>query len=318
MRVVIHIGTNKTGTSALQRYLGNNPHILRGEGLIYPLTGRREPDYPAHHAMAEELHNFPHRAYHIVSQLEEEAANEQADGVFLSSEVFHTINPLPLVQTLQEAGHQVEAVCVLRNHIDYFASWYRETVKAEISTFDFANFAYLINKPYSPFLKHWLNAVGEGNLAVYRFEQRQYSAGAFTNPVFDSILDHHDKFPQENPSITGNLLLFKRVLNNFIIRETSELLIPEIETLASFEQRFLGNMFIAPDLCDMIDKAYAGDAQAVHEYFEVDLFSRTDHRVGQLVPDFRNLAQDRNFLIQCSLENNFEFGRLLSQYTGHM
>lgn len=318
MRVVIHIGTNKTGTSAIQRYLGNNPHILRGEGLIYPITGRRTPDYPAHHAMAEELHEFPHRADYIVSQLEEEAANEQVDGVFLSSEVFHTINPLPFVQTLQEAGHQVEAVCVLRNHVDYFASWYRETVKSEISTFDFPNFAYLINKPYSPFLKHWLNAVGEGNLAVYRFDQHRYSYGAFTNSAFNMILSRHEDFPVENPSVTGNLLLFKRILNNFIIRETSELLIPEMEILASFEQRFLGSMFIAPDLCDMIDKAYASDAQAIQEYFEVDLFSLSDHRVGQLIPDFRYLHQDRDFVIQCSIENDLQFGPLVQKYIGRM
>ena len=315
MRVVIHIGTNKTGTSAIQRYLGDNPQTLREHNLIFPITGRREPDLPAHHAMAEELHQFPHRADYVVSALEEEAANEQADGVFLSSEVFHTINPAPFVQTLHEAGHEVQAVAVLRNHIDYFSSWYRETVKSEISTFDFANFAYLINKPYSPFLKHWLQAVGEGNLAVYQYGgSPDYVPGNFTNPIFDEIRAHYYEFPRENPSITGNLLLFKRVLNNFIIRETSELLIPEMETLASLQPRFEGSMFIAPDLCDMIDKAYASDAQAIQEYFGVYLLSNSNHRPGQLVPDFRFLAQDREFII----ENSHHFSELLRQYTGPM
>lgn len=314
MRVVIHIGTNKTGTSAIQRYLGDNPQTLREHNLIFPITGRRVPELPAHHAMAEELSLYPHRADYVISALAEEAANEGADGVFLSSEIFHTINPAPLVQTLKEHEHEVEVVVVLRNHIDYFASWYSETMKSEISTFDFANFAYLINKPYSPFLKQWLQAVGEGNLAVYGYENYKFVPGKFTNSVFDAILSHHEQFEIENLSVTGNLLLFKRVLNNFIIRETAELLIPEMQELAQLEPRFTGSMFIAPDLCDMIDKAYAQDAQAIQEYFEVDLFSHSDHRSGQLLPDYRYLAQDREFIIA----NSHHFSELLRQYTGPM
>lgn len=319
MRVVIHIGTNKTGTSALQRHLAGSPESLRNENLIYPLFGRRSPDSPAHHALAEEMQKFPHRAPYSVAALEEEAANENADGVFLFSEVFHTFNPIPFIQTLQESGHEVEAVCVLRNHIDYFSSWYRETVKSEVSCFDFPNFVYLVNKPYMPFLSLWLSAVGEDNLHVYKYEEDKFHSGSNPLPLFDSLTSHSDMniFKcDENFSLSGNLLFFKRILNNFIDRETTESLIPEMWELSMLKDAFRGDMFVSTEICDLVDRLYAHDTLAIEASFGIDIGSRDSYREGSLVPDLRLLAEDRKFLISESKNRGFLFGGLLQRYIG--
>lgn len=316
MRVVLHIGTNKTGTSALQGLLSTGPKPLKDANLIYPISGRRSSDSPAHHALADAMHIAPHRADYFVSELAEETANEQADGVFLSSEVFHTINPIPLIQSFQADGHEVDVICVVRNHTDYFSSWYRETVKSEISTFDFPNFAYLINKPYSPFISLWMNTVGEDNFYLYGYEDHGYRAGNRSYPLFNELTSELSE--EENPSIAGNLLLFKRLLNNFITREQSELLIPELREICKLEPRFCGDMYVDEGLCALLDKIYAQDQQQIHEYFGVDIYSRSENRPGSPVPDLDTLRADREFILSICDDRGFLLGDLIRKYTGPM
>ena len=40
MRVILHIGSNKTGTTALQKTFSKNYDALYGAGILYPVAGR--------------------------------------------------------------------------------------------------------------------------------------------------------------------------------------------------------------------------------------------------------------------------------------
>ncbi len=51
-RLYLHIGINKTGTSAIQQFLGARPRLLAEHGLLYPRTGRHEH---AHYALSRAL-----------------------------------------------------------------------------------------------------------------------------------------------------------------------------------------------------------------------------------------------------------------------
>lgn len=319
MRVVLHIGTNKTGTSALQGYLLSNPPTLQEANLIYPQAGRTTPDAPAHHRLAYAVGQAPHQADYFVSELSEEAANSDADGVFLSSEVFHTVNPAPLISSFREAGHTIEVICAVRNHVDYFSSWYRQTVKSEVSTFDFPNFVNLINKPYAPFLVAWLDAVGRDNFHLYGYRDHSFMPGNNPSPLFDAITHSAQMDPnvyKKNASITGNLLLLKRVLNNFITREVSLQIIPELWEISALRKSFQGNMYVSPETCSFIDRTYARDTQYVFEYFGVDISSQTSFREGSKVPDLDTLAADRKFILSICDERSFLLGDLLTKYTG--
>ena len=58
-KVILHIGYNKTGTTAIQNSFYYNRKSLVRDGLLYPYkcSGRRKS--PAHHSLAESL------LYHI-------------------------------------------------------------------------------------------------------------------------------------------------------------------------------------------------------------------------------------------------------------
>ena len=60
MRLLLHIGTHKTGTTSIQKFCAGNRARLRGQGLWYPdydLIGK-EGHY-AHHHLAHALAGLP-------------------------------------------------------------------------------------------------------------------------------------------------------------------------------------------------------------------------------------------------------------------
>jgi hypothetical protein len=134
----VHIGTHKTGTTAIQRFLADNETALRAAGLYLPRTGRTDPNLAAQHNVAFELaHNasFQREA----GTLEELAAELQgqapASNICLSSEAFEelTFNRgglRRLCAGLEWLGYDPRIVVYLRPHADYLESLYAECVRA--------------------------------------------------------------------------------------------------------------------------------------------------------------------------------------------
>ena len=57
-RVFLHIGTHKTGTTAIQAFLMKNEQGLRQQGILFPVSGRPERDASVgfgHHLLARSL-----------------------------------------------------------------------------------------------------------------------------------------------------------------------------------------------------------------------------------------------------------------------
>ncbi|MDQ6962737.1 MAG: hypothetical protein Q9M28_09475 [Mariprofundaceae bacterium] len=50
LKLIIHAGTPKTGTTSLQPYLGKKQRKLRGKGILYPhnLDKLQNPNAPKH------------------------------------------------------------------------------------------------------------------------------------------------------------------------------------------------------------------------------------------------------------------------------
>ena len=54
-KVILHIGYNKTGTTAVQNAFYYNRNILAKNGIYYPTKCRGKRKSPAHHSLAESL-----------------------------------------------------------------------------------------------------------------------------------------------------------------------------------------------------------------------------------------------------------------------
>lgn len=133
---VVHVGTHKTGTTALQVFLAVNRPLLESAGIHYPRAGRHDLGggmmTPGHHQIAMDL-----MAGETSSSLDAalaEIAAVDASAVVLSSEEFQMLLPRPgaleaVAAGLRERGYVPVAIVYLRAQPYYAESVYAEMIK---------------------------------------------------------------------------------------------------------------------------------------------------------------------------------------------
>jgi hypothetical protein len=165
--VYLHIGTNKTGTTAIQRWLSAHRKELCGRGLLYPTTGM---PLRAHHTLASAL-GFNLRvqtsdykqAAHFRNKLDAEIRDSNASRVIISSENFCITRPTEPVRLFFK-GLGVRIVVYLRRHDSWWESAYAQAVKM------------VAQPPYQCGFEHFL-----------RFQRRQH-------PKFPNYRDLVDRW----------------------------------------------------------------------------------------------------------------------------
>ncbi|MGH8557209.1 MAG: hypothetical protein ACRESZ_07045 [Methylococcales bacterium] len=128
-RCFIHLGTHKTGTTAIQHLLDRNRFALLQKGYYYPLAGRPER-LPGQHNLAWEIsrdRRFRDRYGRIDDLINE--VKKRSEDVILSSEDFecalHNISRFSdFISVLQSSGFLVIIILYVRNQIDYLARIY--------------------------------------------------------------------------------------------------------------------------------------------------------------------------------------------------
>jgi len=137
MKIVLHIGWNKTGSTAIQKFLFENRQALLDRfGVLYPETGRFTV---AHHLAAWSLQEpltdpwalsigFNEKAEHLFSGIFQEATAAQAYAVLISSEAFlDSINLYRLGQLL--SSHEVHVIAYIRRQDLAAESFYGQEVR---------------------------------------------------------------------------------------------------------------------------------------------------------------------------------------------
>lgn len=121
MKVFIHIGMSKAGSSAVQRCLMENQGILARHGISYPSVGISEG---AHHGIDGDLRS------ESTTVLRRALDHSSGDVVVLSCEAFWVLND-DMLELLARAlsEHEVMVVFYLRNPHDYLPSSYRQKIK---------------------------------------------------------------------------------------------------------------------------------------------------------------------------------------------
>ena len=133
--IVLHIGTHKTGTTALQETLAASRPQLAARGIIYP---RLHPRESGHHRLTSLWIDLAHRRYAgpSAAELWHRLAEGHAGGrntLVLSSEGFSRARP-QAVDFAELAGlvtgfGRRTVVCYLRNQADYIQSVYLQVLK---------------------------------------------------------------------------------------------------------------------------------------------------------------------------------------------
>jgi hypothetical protein len=128
-RLYVHIGTHKTGTTSIQRFLLDQAALLSLDDIYVPRTGLVEF---GHHGVAWELRKAV-RGDHV-KQLLEELGDTRHSRMVISSEDFEYLQHYPIelhifAETIRAQNIQPIFVVSFRNRADYLQSLVAELKK---------------------------------------------------------------------------------------------------------------------------------------------------------------------------------------------
>ncbi|WP_083006152.1 hypothetical protein [Halomonas sp. GT] len=185
--ITLHIGMNKTGTTALQAYFQQASDKLAKHGILYPKTGRIGA---AHYSLSASLgfcnpgvpSEWICSPEALLKSLENEITSD-TQQIIISSEDFLLNKPFDRLNKFFK-GYPLKVVIYLRRHDHWWLSAYAQAVKMKHlppwnkGAYGFINFQRKKNPRYGDYrhlIDRWAEVVGKENIIVrpYEFEQNQ-------------------------------------------------------------------------------------------------------------------------------------------------
>lgn len=313
----LHIGLNKTGTSSLQDFFRMNAQVLWEEAeLCYPVAGRG--DAPAHHALSKWLKSpkgmeLGAQAPMVAALL---AELREAKSAVISSEDFHThgARSIELLAKLL-AGHRVSVYLYVREHVAYLSSWYQQNVQATHLSCAFDSFCYFTRKPLAKIADQWAKAFGADRVQVALYDRPQLAGGDIVRDFASQIglggdLDRFKRKPYDsNPSVAGNLLFIKRLVNNFHSKPMAASFVDEVTALSRLRPQFQGRMAVDEDTVRYVAGMYKADRQDLQQRYGLRISAAEGPQIGQATPDFATLGADWAWVMETARDRGFAIGR---------
>jgi hypothetical protein len=262
-RLFLHIGTHKTGTTSLQRFLTDNRAVLRRQGLLYPdpATGGFGTRY-AHHQVAHAIAGqpgagTPDDARRFFDKVRRDLRRREAAVVSAEALYRHVLadpgsdrrfdaggdaagDPLPYIRRVREClgDFDVTVLVMLRRQDTFLESLYAEQVMTSSYRKDIERFtterAWLAD--YDARLSMWASVFGEDRLDVRTFEPASFPQGierSFLEWVGGRWDDRLVPATVRNATVPRALVEYKRALNSRQSRAVSNTYRQWLEDLAA-------------------------------------------------------------------------------------
>ncbi|MGF1772505.1 hypothetical protein L4C42_09360 [Vibrio wakamikoensis] len=187
-RVVIHIGTEKTGTTSVQHFFDQNRAKLKELGVLYPHVGPRKD---AHFDLVNELHPLDNNGKYMEflpkpttdigfywGQLRQRIEDNPEKTVFLSAEHFSSRLRDKALEYMSaffsSLGIEPEILVFLRPQDEFLESTYSTAIKSGSSqSFEqmIENYqAQILRYDYEQLLALWSRYFGKHHIKVMRYQ----------------------------------------------------------------------------------------------------------------------------------------------------
>ncbi|QEP42053.1 hypothetical protein D5085_02185 [Ectothiorhodospiraceae bacterium BW-2] len=193
--IYLHIGTNKTGTTAIQQFLHNNRKPLLKHKILYPKAGC---DHIAHYHFSYAM-GFIHESKKqhpqtidikgLYDEFQAEKERFQPEKIIISSEMFVLPGEIERVKQFFEP-YEVFIVIYLRRHDHWWLSLYNQAVKSRqnppwqrgINAFlCFHHRRRLVYSNYRSLIDKWANVFGKEHILVRPYEKKQNLPNIFSD-----------------------------------------------------------------------------------------------------------------------------------------
>ncbi len=311
MKYIIHIGTNKTGTSTLQSFLHTNSSKLETLGICYPNIGMHSS---AHHELVTRF-----KANSNLNNLQGELSilENKFETAIFSSESFHTLaQPERLLPFFPKNSTNI--VVYIREHATYLSSWYQQAIQARNTSLSFEEFIQIFKADYCDLVKKWVDTFGRENIHIRLYERDKLVDRDIVSDFLANFLQFdksafqalsHDR----NPSIAGNLLYIKKILNQVISKKESLEIVYEILELSKLKDEFKGKIDIGPDMIQKIAYLYREDRKQLKKEYNIDINPAKEIKGGHMFPDFDTLNADLKMVYEISKERNYKIAEFLDR-----
>lgn len=183
----LHIGTNKTGTTAIQAFLSRRRKALAEQGILVPEHGHSASGN--YSLLARDLMRAQSSGNSPITWLRflQEVANSDAKTVLVSGEMFYPLPKKPfwkMAEDLKRVFDDIRIVCYLRPQDEYLKANYTQGIKMGRVGQSFEAYKdhilsgrKLQNYRYAQTLKKWAKAFGAENLIIRPYEASQLARG---------------------------------------------------------------------------------------------------------------------------------------------
>ena len=297
-KLILHIGTHRTGTTSLQRFLSQNRSKLKANDVYYPSSDTgftplakwvTDPD-----RYGEELSDLKYHQINYPLSIVSDASLCLLETPELVAEHFHEFDIAVLVY--------------LRDPVRFLVSSWQNDVHYGQNIVDMAS--YLKSKPFSylKLLQSWSEAFP--NLHVRLYDRAAMPKSDVINDFMqvtelDKISGLSRLTNDARTSISGNLLYFKLLYNGLRLPErTTE----EMTTTLTLASRLKTDFRIVPDVPKWLSKVthanYGPELASIRERWQLSI-PMSSKVFGMKVPVVEHLGRDFKLLTTAARDNRF-------------
>lgn len=213
-KIFLHIGTHKTGTSAIQDFLSLNRRALSRQGVLYPQKTRRD-----YFENKDETVIVPDRQFKNYQKLVR-LGRSKNKHVTLSNEAFSLMDdPSPIRAALGDV--ETIIVCYLRRQDNFIQSYYNQEVKHAGNYCEIMAYQPPTTLDYDEMLARWTKVFGKKNIVVRPYEKQQFKNQDLIADFLEIIgLDLSADFKKlkknANPRLPTETIEYMRLLNCLI------------------------------------------------------------------------------------------------------
>lgn len=206
--IILHIGTHKTGTTALQSQLQTLKTDLKQHKVIYPETGTQGA---GHHQWPWALRDNKDAEFErMVSDLKSSYTNE--NHYILSSEEWSFLNQ----EKIEKIGRafdfcEVKIVCYLRSRSDFLISEFKQHVSMPSQRYNGSLLSFLFEKKmlsrmnYAVMLSKWGNVFQTKNIYAGIYNKKAFVNNDILYDFFDLsgiYLNIEDSSPSKKENVS--------------------------------------------------------------------------------------------------------------------
>jgi hypothetical protein len=274
LKLIIHAGTPKTGTTSLQTYLDKKQRRLRGKGVLYPhnLDKLQNTSAPKHqwfekNLITTNLESFLENFKNIISQVKSDTHTIilSSEGIYNywwdfpdeSKNVLHELSKLFDIQIwvwFREPTSFIESYykqCIRNPQIEGNPCYGKDLSFAEMLNIDW--FSQHLN--YQGFVTECQTLFGDNNISVFKY------GGDVVQEVIQKLglaTPHDNPTPRQNNSLNSASIRLLRTINSYNIKaKDKELLMPHLKEINAILQSHADDKLIDDRCRKQILKIYS-------------------------------------------------------------